>query len=484
MARASHPCISNCIFAILICQIACFPVFATSEEVLALEDPILRMHQIDYLSKQSLLKLVELNRFILRYRLEARKHPPLRNLRYFITQEGGAASFLTLNAVLVPEFAKNLQNPANLNRNHVRAGLETVGAGNIVAGGGSLLELSSNLLRSARNTKRGLDSRAADKCFRQMVDDIDNLIARRDQIAQAYQQDKAYKLIVEEGKALTNLRNFLALMYLHFRQHVAGQTAYENSYYLLNVLGHSVAATSIYLGVKGLTVPRWNGPAFIVFTTSGVIFSVAPALSIVYGHLKSKQASNQFLERIGAQPALDFTCLDRNRKTINDLYNAADPSVKCNVGPVMERFELYGEEGSRFRLTIASEIEHMRELAKAALQSEIYGPIVGSSAAAQGSLGIISYYAYSRSPSVSGRKRALAVNFSGATTGLVGGVIDVGKTTEDFISSELYIRKLHRERQTLPDLIAHRFVELGKIEQKINALQPELCPAPAGAHSE
>ncbi len=187
---------------------------------------------VESLSKDILRDEVKLQRFNLGFRQNNNKQGRWKGWRYFVTQEGNLG--LTEAGLIVGagERGEHVHGSkaANTSHNKLANGGVMLGAiGNIVAGGGSALELGINEYHAIEAEQHGYGSKQARDTAVKLVGEIDNKLIQRKHLIE--QQPPADKEIAEmqemEGAVLNDFRDLAIAEFERFShqcQKITGAT--------------------------------------------------------------------------------------------------------------------------------------------------------------------------------------------------------------------------------------------------------------------
>lgn len=428
------------------------------------------MNDVQGITQKILLKAIELNRFIIHYRLETQKQPKTRRLRYAASQEGGLALLMAYDILTTEQFGKGRRDPLKISIPTVRKALNCALVGESVALGGSVLELGSNFLKSVKDKKNGFDSKTANNFFFKTLRELDDLSLERDRVVEANSSHPAYELLATEGKVLHALRDYYVLEYATFYKEARGIKVYENTFYFLNAATNSVGLASILCGLKSLSVPKYNGPANILFIGAGAIAISAPLLATAAGKGIARHANHVLVKVLHKEPTVDYTALEASRAHLKELVASTDQTSLQSVGPIEERMALYRTADKGFQATLAAESKQLRHLRKVAVESNFFGPLIGGAVMTQGILGTRAYYRYGKNPTLSNARKSTVLNYAGSIVGLTGFASGLGITAEGLVANAIYDRRLKKKHQRPEDLLEDHLKLLDKVEISVKAM--------------
>ncbi|PWT94358.1 MAG: hypothetical protein C5B53_13345 [Candidatus Melainabacteria bacterium] len=419
--------------------------------------------QYTELTKQILLASIDLERFSLNYRLKSAAQPKYRRLRFFLAQETGAACGLAFQTVAIKQFAVGRRRPLKISKPALHGALATIMTGSIIAGSDSCLELGLNGLLALKHRQEGFDPASAKSYVCDKLQQIDQLLAKRDALVQSHPDHPGYSRAVLEGKVLAELRKSFINEFATFNADSKGYTAFINTFFLLNAATNAVASTAAGLAYKGVNTPKFNGPTNILFMVTGAMIMASPLVSTLVGGLVHKHSYYSFLDRVGGEPKFDTSVLATARRQLTDKVQAEGSLVPSL--PAVDRFALYSESGALFRKQIINESTTMRHLEKVAVESNLLGPIIGGTLLTQGILGTTGYYRYTFRP-----RKQLALDYRGAIVGCTGSSLATVGTAAWYLASLAYENHLRKKHSLPAQLIEDRLAHIDDIEKIIRAM--------------
>ncbi len=148
------------------------------------------------ITKRILLTSIELERFSLHYRAECLKPSVFRQVRYVCSQEAGAAGALTFEIMAIRQFNIGRNHPLKLSTSALRGAFTTSLITSTIAGSGSALELLNDCFDAIKHKSNGYDPPTAKRYVLTKLDQIDKLLAERENIVAAYKDQAGYRRAV------------------------------------------------------------------------------------------------------------------------------------------------------------------------------------------------------------------------------------------------------------------------------------------------
>ncbi|CAN5150422.1 hypothetical protein BH10CYA1_BH10CYA1_60270 [soil metagenome] len=420
--------------------------------------------QYTQITKEILQHGIEIERFSLHFRLESTKQPRFRRLRYFLSQQAGAAGIMAFEVTAVDQFGVGRKRPLKIDSRALRGSLAATTTTLIIASTGSMFELSSNVLQMIKNKQHGYDPKSANNYVAKKLHRIDELLAQRDAIVQAHSDDPSYAKAVAEGKVLRDMRSSFLDEYSHFNADTGAYRAYQNMFYLLNATYNGIGAWAADTGYRALARPHLNGTTNVLFIVTGGLATVTPIICQATGYYARHRAYKNLKKEVGSdqfnreQFAIDCKNLETSSGSI-------DGSLIHSL-PVTERAAMYNQSRELFTKQLDSETKTMRKLEKVALQSSILGPAIGSTLLTQGILGTYGYYHYPIQP-----RKQINQFYCGAIVGCVGAGASLVGNTSSLLAGYSYEHKLWKQKTLPKQLIEQRLAHLDEVEKTVQSLQ-------------
>jgi hypothetical protein len=449
------------IISTLTCSLSLRPALANVEVGASSTD---FSDQYTRLTKEILLNGIELERFSLKYRLESAKQPKYRRLRYFLAQEIGSGGGLAFEVTGVDQFRNGRRHPLQISLSALQNSLAAAEVGAIVAGTGSGLELTSNIVHSMKCKRDGYDSHSANKFVVAKFKQIDGMIAQREALVAAHPNHPAYERAVIEGKILQEMRGAFSNEFAHFYADTKGYLVFQNLFFFLNASYNTVGATAAGYAYRGVTQPKFNGTANILFIVEGSMAAVSPLLSAAAGAWVQKHALRQVQSELHTTSDFQFTDLNAQCQKLAEAAPTSEGALMPSM-PATQRLGLYTQSDDLFRKQLENETKTTRHLEQVALQTSLLGPLIGGTLATQGILGTYGYYHYP----VRILKQLNQVYY-GTVSGTVGTSMAVVGNAAWLLSSYSYEHRLSKENRLPSQLIEARLEHLNDLEKTVRSL--------------
>jgi len=452
------------IFTLLLVAQTLFPcpVLAVSSQTINSSENF--SQQYSAVTKKILLSGIELERFSLNFRLENARQPKFRKLRFFLAQETGASCGLAYEIVGINQTNKGKRRPLKIGKSALQGGLATAMVGSIIAATGSTIELGSNLNQQRQARQHGYDEKSANKFVKDKLKQIDELIAQREALVTANESVAGHERAEIEGSVLRAMRNSFINEYSHFNADIRGNLAFQDLFFFLNASYNALGAVAAGVAYEGVSKPKLNGTANILFIVSGGMASVSPLLSSAASKIARKSAFNSLNKELNEKPQFDASAFAAQCKKLEETAGTDSGSLIPSL-PATQRLALYTESDDLFRKQLDSETKTMRKLDKIALETSVLGPAIGAQLMTQGILGTVGYYRYATQP-----RKQISEFFRGSVVGAVGTSMAVVGNAAWLLSSMSYEHRLAREKRLPEQLIKSRLEHLAELEKTISAI--------------
>ena len=346
----------------------------------------------------------------------------------------------------------------------LHAATATALTGAIIAGCSSCFELGSNALIAFKNKEHGFDPKSADKFVMSHLKRLDELLDEREKLIALHKDNPAYSRAIAEGTILRSLRNAFVNEYGHFHADARGYSTFSNLFYLCNAITAAIGATAAGYAYRSVTAPKVTGTANILFIITGGFAMFSPLLSSVTGKIIRDKEYRSFIKEAGVNEEFDYSQFKANRLHLDDLSNSS-PNTLMPAMPAVSRLALYTQSGELFQNQLDNEIAISRHLEKVALQSYLFGPMIGGTFLAQGILGTVGYYKYPIQP-----RKQLSSFYNGAIVGTTGASLGVAATAAALIADLWYEHRLRKEKRMPYQLIEERLKHIDEVEKQVLSL--------------
>ncbi len=347
--------------------------------------------KIDNLTKQILLKEIELQKFNLRYSQEVAKQGRWKGWRYAALQEVNMGTGLAGAIISVANRGSFLHRAAGVHR-HVQESANYIPMiGSIIGASAAVMEFGINGYHDIVARRHGFSPSAATKHVEGIKNDIDSLMAQRVALTKVEASSPALSAHVEvddaEGKVLKDLRDQSLQEFQRFhvgaRKLIAFQQwqyFFDFAKYTTNAIGYEFAYLSLHRRHR-----VWNGRAGVLFIVSGQLTMWGPILSRVAAKGVGELTKHRIKRVVQDSKDANVQVLESDLAVLDKLIKQGKVS-NLGVANAIERGGLYGEHQKAFNDEIRSALKKNAAAKLTATQNIGAGLYVGGTKTASGIL--------------------------------------------------------------------------------------------------
>ncbi len=438
-------------------------------------EPTATLPQIDSLTRQILLKEIELERFNLHYKMEVAKQGRWKGWRYGGLQEINATLGLSGGIIGVAERGTHIHRPkfVHISMQENACILPEIGAW--IGAGAALLEFGINEYHDFRAMQKGFAPRAARAHVNALRDEIDKLLAERDALtkieASAPTLQAHAEVDVAEGKILGDIRDQGLLEYSRYhiaaRKLLAFQQAqyfFDFSKYVTNALGFQFAFLSLHKHHR-----HWNFFAGVEFIVSGGITMGGPIVSRYFAKGMGELHKKYIKGTVRDAEAKEIATLEQDQKTLDNLCKDGRCSLDTVRAPI-ERATIYGSQSKVFQDELAASTSARNKAKLTATQNVFGGLYVGGSKLASGILFAIPgfYHKYNvGSASFQSNRVTNSCLFTSSVIGLPASAYSIADTLRIQLMGEINRHKQMKAGTHPSQLIAARLAQIDDMEKRL-----------------
>lgn len=435
-----------------------------------LDNPI---SEADLLTKQILLKGIEINRFNLLYRLEAGVAPKHRHTRYFMAQETSALGNLTAAVIGDVEAGKNLRTPDKVNKEVIRGAVIGKLVTTSIAGFSSFYELGSNGLRARKNKLRSFDAKGARSFFCCRIAELDKLIDQRESLIEHLAKDEQYHALKIEQDILRDLRDYYILQFSRFHTDLVGYSHSENLFYILNGISNSLSLSADVCLIEAFRKDTYTGDADILSINSSAINTIS-ALACAYSEkFGRKNAYKKLVSKLGHEPREMQESLANHVQALKVHYAKCSRPMQTTLAHVLERLAFYLKAGEELQISVAHEKAESARLSKIALQSERWGPYVGGMNLAQSTLATIAHFGPNLS-TLKGKQHSEQILLAGYICGTNAASTNAIITARNYFAQRKFHENAVKSKTLIHERILERLGALAAYEDTVKKLPGEV----------
>jgi hypothetical protein len=454
---------------LLFCQFG--PAYSAQTSV----DEVVTIDKVDALTKEILLKEIELERFALHYTLEVVKQGRWKGWRYAALQEANNSLNLTGGIMSTWNRARVLHHPEKLNVKYQETSNHLPMIGGIIGASAAASEFGINAYHDLIARKHGFSPAQSIKHVKELRDDIRSLMAKRQKLVDQAASDANLGRYVEvfnvEAKVLSDMLEQSLQEFSRYHVGARRLLAFQQSQYLFDVAKYTTNAIGAHFAFLSLYRHErvWNGRAGVLFAISGQLTMMAPVVSRLIGREVSRLTKRRIRE---AMPDVEETNIAMFR---NDLQ-ALDKLVKGKhaadvaVASLTEREGIFDEHEKAFSRVISDEEKKIAIAKLTATENVAAGAFVGGSKTACSVFFLIPGYdhRYNSKTARAGRVTNDML-FTAAVVGLPATSFAILDTLRIQVKGEI---QRHRARKAglLPSqIVANRLKSLDDMERGLKA---------------
>ncbi|CAN5263376.1 hypothetical protein BH10CYA1_BH10CYA1_36030 [soil metagenome] len=438
-------------------------------------DPAEAGRQVDDLTRQILLKLIEFERFNLHYTLEVAKQGRWKGWRYAFFQEINATTGLAGSIVSTAERGSHLKRPTKVSRITQEDANLVAAIGSCIGAGAAIMEFGINEYHDVIARSKGFAPKTARLHITALKADINRLMAARETLLRVEASSSSLQARADideaEGKVLNDLRDEALMEFERFQIGGRKLFAFQQSQLFFDATKYSLNAAGAFLAYDSLHARdrRYNGRAGVCWNISGGVYMFGPIISRV---LAKEVAA-------GHKRALRKTVGDAHQTTIDKLE--ADRALLANlckntaiapdkVETAVNRSAMYDIHEKSFADEILAGQKAKGKAVTVASQNIGAGMYLGASRLSQGILFTIP--GFNRAFNSKSVRASTVTNndlFAAAVIGIPAGAFSILDTMRIQVQGELNRHKL-KKAGLLPGQIAHaRLKQLDDMETRLAA---------------
>lgn len=440
-------------------------------------DPNTAPTAVDNLTKQILLKEIALEKFNLRYRLNAARQGRWKGWRYAASSEANAGLGLAGGIVSVYNRGVHVHRANQVKRQMQKKANIIPMIGNIIGSAAAANEFMVNEYHEYEAWRKGFSPGQARKFVASTKSDIDRLTQQRDALIRL--EESAPLLAPEaelhrlEGRVLADLLDQSLLEFQRFHLNARNLMAFQQMQYMFDLAKNATGAIGYDFAWLSLHRRRriWNYRAGVLFTVSGALTMGGPIVSRGFAKLVTEYHKRSLKDTIEDREAKDVARLEADQKALNDYVRKARLNSQCATNS-LSRLEVYGDHSKYFQDQYVAAEKQVAKSKLVATQNIGAGLYVGGSKVASGILFIIPGYLQLYNTNTETATRI--TNSDLLTAGIIGlpaSTFQILDTLRIQVRGELDRQKLSKQGKLPGQQIASRLKQLDDMEAAINA-----CP--------
>lgn len=433
--------------------------------------------QIDDLTKEILLKEIELERFNLHYVLEAAKQGRWKGWRYAAFQEANTGLNLTGGIISTVNRGSHLHNAAGVKLAPQEAANYIPMIGSIIGASAAAGEFGINSFHEFMARKHGYSPGASIRKVKMLKDEILKLMDKRAELIKIESTDPelSQHVLVDNAEGRLLKDNLDQILREFLRYHVSARRllAFQQMQYFIDLAKYTTNAIGSDFAFLSLSHKDriWNGHAGVLFAVSGQLTMWGPIVSRLYGKGVGMLSSHRVKTIMKEQADASITTLQADLAALDKIVNSSTASVAA-LGQALERQGIFEEHERDFTKEITAADKKANKAKLTATQNIGAGIFVGGSKTASSVLFLIPGYDHRFNTKT---KRAGKVTnellFSSAVVGLPANTFSMVDTLRIQVQGEIARHRAAKQGELPTQIAAHRLKKLDDLEQKLKSIQ-------------
>lgn len=431
--------------------------------------------RIEDLTKQIMLKTIELEKFNLRYTQEVAKQGRWKGWRYAGFGEINAGMGLAGAIISVGYRGARIHHAAKVKPCIQEAANYVPMIGSIIGASAAAIEFGVNEYHELQAHGKGFSPALAIRHVQGLKNDIDKLFVEREAMINEERKDPSLAAHVTvneaEGHVLKDLRDQSLQEFQRFHIGARRTLAFQQAQYFFdfaknttNAIGYDFAYLSLHRHHR-----VWNGRAGALFDVSGALFMFGPILSRAMGKGVGEWERNRSSDIVKGTDATIKT-LEGDLASLNNLVSTMrttpDPVLKA-----VDRTAMYESHQKCFSNELAATLKSRNSSRLIATQNIGAGMYVGGTKLASGIL--FNIVGFDRNYHSSTPRASRVTNdllFTASLIAIPAGAFTIFDTLRIQVSGELKRHKLKKAGQLASQLTSNRLKELDQLEARLRAL--------------
>lgn len=431
--------------------------------------------RIENLTKQIMLKTIELEKFNLHYNQEVAKQGRWKGIRYATFGEINAGMGLA-GAIISVAYRGDRIHHANKVKPCIQESANYIPMiGSIIGASAAVIELGVNEYHDLQARRKGFAPKAAINHVLNLKAEIDKLFAEREAMINEERKEPSLSAHVAvneaEGRVLKDLRDQSLQEFQRFHVGARRTLAFQQAQYFFdfaknttNAIGYDFAYLSLHRHHR-----IWNGRAGVMWDITGPLFMFGPILSRVVGkgvgELARANSKDVVKDTDGAIKTLEGDLASLNNLVAVNRTNP-DPVLRA-----VERTGMYDIHQKNFTNEILAADKSRNAAKLIATQNIGAGMYVGATKLASGILFTIPGYNHHYNSTTARAGRVTNdLLFTGSLIAIPAGAFTMLDTLRIQVQGELKRAKLKKAGQLASQLTAARLKELDMLEAKLKAM--------------
>lgn len=428
-------------------------------------------NKIELVTRQILLKDIELERFNLNYLRNAAKQGRWKGLRYAFFQEANAGCGITGGIIGTVERGRNIHSSSKVRPCIQQQANSIPMIGSIIGATAAGLEFSINQFHEFQAARHGFSPSMAKKHVAQLKREIDQLMVERSTLVEQEAQEPSMAACAEadrlEGKVLKDLRDLSLIEYERFHVGARKLLAFQQTQYLFDIAKNTTNAIGAHFAFMALHRGdrRWNLDAGLFYQIAGGLTIAGPILSRAYANVVGRYHKHGLREHLSDVETKETSLLEAHRSALERACVGRDEAAQT-----LSRVAAYADQTKAFQSRYDKAEKDRAKARLTATQNVGAGLIVGGCKVASGTLFVIpgGHQRYNGKTQTAGRVTNHLL-FSSGVVGLSASSFSFFDTLRIQVQGELDRHKLAKQNRLPAQQIAARLKQLDELESKLKA---------------
>lgn len=475
-------CLTSILAFLLVVQnctasIAQDPPVQLAESITASDvDPVQATGAVDELTKQILLKEIELQRFNLHYTLEVAKQGRWKGWRYAFFQEANTGLNLAGGIISTVNRGSNLHHAQGVRLYPQEAANYIPMIGSIIGAGAAATEFGINGFHDIVARRRGFSPTASVKRVKTLKDDITRLMAMREWLIKVEQSDPSLSSRVNidqvEGKVLADTLDQSLQEFARYHIGARKLLGFQQMQYLFDAAKFTTSAIGSDFAYRSLAEHKriWNGRAGVLFLVSGQLTMAGPILSRLFAAGVGKYTRYRMRSIKRQADEANIATLQSDLNTLDQLIKQGRPA-NPQIANATEREAIFDAHQQAFMGEILAQEKRAAKAKLTATENIGAGIFVGGAKTACAVLFLVP--GFNKKYNNNSKRAGKVTNellFTSAVVGLPANAFSMLDTLRIQVQGEIARQKAKKTGQ-LPAQIANaRLKQLEDMEQRLRAL--------------
>ena len=431
---------------------------------------------IENLTRQILLKIIEMEKYNLHYTMEVARQGRWKGWRYTFFGESNAGLGLAGGIISTAYRGARIHHAARVhpalqeNANFIPM------IGNVLGGSAAAMEFGINTYHDIQAGRRGYSPKAAVAKIKGLRDEIDQLMARRDTMIDSERLEPTLSAHVQineaEGRVLRDLEFQTLQEFERFHVGARRTLAFQQSQYFFdlaknttNAIGYEFAYLSLHRHHR-----VWNGRAGAMWDVTAPLFMFGPVLSRATGAGVGALTRRSLNTTMKDARTNSIKNLEADLASLNELVQQSrvepDPVLKA-----LGRTGMYEDHSRQFSQELSAALKTSDKAKLIATQNIGAGMFVGGSKLASGIL--FSIAGFNHHYNGKGERADRVTNdllFSASVVSLPATMFNILDTMRIQVKGEINRQRAIKAGTSPGQLVAGRLKQLDELESKLKAL--------------